>query len=749
MIASQSFRSGRNWLVWEEKHKPMSCLTGKMAGWNRNLASYNDAVQFCLNNAKDQYKLGFCFTEDSPFVGLDLDACRNPVTGDVADWADKFLRLMSPYTVLSNISVSGTGIKLILRCDETLKRGVRYFEEAGHGDHKPQAELFCDSKYFALTDFNASTVKDDAQSVNTTVLSRLMDFDVADTTVEISQASGGTTTPEELRDLLSKLDIMKFQTRDGWLKIMQASHHGTGGSGAGKEVFKAWSAGDEANYSESDIERDWNSLKANPNNPVTIGTIVHHIPVEDRPRRKVVDEFKAIEVPKTRLLPWLLNDADRNHSKLVEQFVEDTKTIRFVPQWNKYIAYVDGRWIPDESGCLMHSMVLEFFGDLSNRIPDTAAEERAKAVTWVSTLGNWNNTNAVLRQMKGVRSMVVNANDLNKNNHLLNFTNGTYDLDKDTFRPHDLNDYCTQQCTTNYVEGQTATKWIEAVGQIFGGDQQLVDYVRRLLGKSIYGGDANPTFNIFFGDGCNGKSTLVQTIGDLLGDYSCSLPSEVLDSRKDLHPTYLASLFGRRFTMFAELENGVPLAEGTVKKLTSSDEIEARRMYENSWSFQPTHTSIICTNHKPKIKGSDTGIWRRLRLIPFEVDLSDRVDLKLPEKLEREKAGIANWLIAGYRDYAANGMGECQAVTDATLDYREMEDEFGQVAKELFEHSIGSDLAPSEAHSHYVRNGGRYGRKTFITEMQRKGYNYVRKSVNGKRSFTFTDIKIVSEFGVL
>jgi len=382
-----------------------------------------------------------------------------------------------------------------------------------------------------------------------------------------------------------------------------------------------------------------------------------------------------------------------------------------------------------------------------DRIPETAPEERAKAVGWVSSLGNWNNTNAVLKQMKGVRTLVVNASDLNKNNHLLNFMNGTYDLEQDTFRPHDLNDLCTQQCTTNYVAGQTATRWIEAVGQIFGGDQELVNYVRRLLGKSVYGGDANPTFNIFFGDGCNGKSTVVQTIGNLLGDYSCSLPSEMLDNRKDLHPTYFAGLFGRRFAMFAELENGVPLAEGTVKKLTSVDEIEARRMHENGWTFTPTHTSIICTNHKPKIKGSDTGIWRRLRLIPFEVDLSDRVDLKLSEKLEREKAGIANWLIEGYRDYAKNGMGECKAVTEATKEYREMEDEFGQVIGELFEFEYGSRISASDAHSHYARSGGRYGRKTFITEMQRKGFKYSRKAVGGVRGFAFEDVKIVSEFG--
>lgn len=116
MIASQSFRSGRNWLVWEEKHRPMSALTGRQAGWNRNLAPYNEAVQFVLNNS-NTFNLGYCFTADQPFIGLDIDSCRNPATGEVQDWAARVIEALSPYTVLENVSVSGTGVKLIIRSE--------------------------------------------------------------------------------------------------------------------------------------------------------------------------------------------------------------------------------------------------------------------------------------------------------------------------------------------------------------------------------------------------------------------------------------------------------------------------------------------------------------------------------------------------------------------------------------------------------------------------------------------------------
>lgn len=735
---------GRNWLVWQEKHRPMSCLTGKQSGWNRNLSSWFEASQFILNSA-EKYHFGYCFSEEQPFVGLDIDACRNPVSGEIKDWAVKVIEALRPHTVLENISVSGTGVKLIVQCDENVKRAVRYVDSEGFGDHEPQIELFSNSKYFALTDFGVPDLKY-VSSVDVALLSRILDADIAEAPVKESKASGGETSPEELRELLSKLDVFEFQGRGEWLKIMQASHHATGGSEAGKDVFKKWSSGDEANYSESDVERDWGSLKLNAARPVTVGTIIAKISPEDRPRIKIEDEFEAIKAPATRKLTWLLRNDLRTHDNFVKQFTEEMETLRYVTEWGKWIVYSDGKWVLDASGHYKHRAVLDYVDDMRDRVPNTTPDEYEKALLWVSQLGNWNNTNAILKQLNG-SVLAVSSKRLEQNKHLLNFRNGTYDLGADKFRPHDLKDFCMQQCETDYVEGQVATKWIEAVGQIFGGDQELVTYVRRLLGKSLVGVDDSPTFNIFFGDGCNGKSTVVQTIGSLLGSYSCSLPSEMFDSRKELHPQYYAKLFGTRLAMFAEMESDVPLAEGSVKKLTSVDEIEARRMYEQSWSFTPSHTSVICTNHKPKVKGKDSGIWRRLRLIPFEVDLSDRKDVTLMQKLKGEYAGIANWLIEGYREYVKNGEGFSQAVSDATEEYRNDEDDFKDLADELFELVEVGVVSGADAHSHYQRSGGRLGRKSFITNMQRLGYEYKRVQHNGVRARRFTNVKFVSEFG--
>jgi len=741
-----SIKDHKNWLVWKEKHKPTSALTGKQAGWNRNLSTYAEAEQFCLYNKG--YQIGLCFSEDLPYIGLDLDACIG--SEGIEDWARDAILTLVDSMVIDNKSVSGTGIKVVLKCSAEVKRGVKYIDAEQHGDHKPQIELFSDNKYFALTSpFLISD--DDAQEVDLKVLSEVMGYDVSETAEATEAQPEGDTTPEELRKYLSKLDVLDYNTRDTWFKMMQAAHHGTGGSDEGREVFKEWSMGDPSQFNEAAFNNDWGSCKPKgKNRMVTIATMIAEIPREERPRIEPEQDFEVMPVVQGNLLPWLVNDSMRNHASVVGQMAQDPvgKICKFVSEWGKWIIYSDGIWVIDNSGCMFHSVVMDYVEGLKSRIPNTGGEESAKALGWISSLLNSNQTQGVIKQAKGQRGLAIKVADITENKYLLNFKNGTYDLKEDKFRAHSPEDFCFHQCDTNYVEGQEAPTWERVINDVFAGDLDLIRYVRRLMGLSITGDCSDPVFNIFYGDGCNGKSTMVQCIADLLGSYSGHLPSELLDSRKGLHPTYMAQLHNARLAIFAELEADVPLAESTVKKLTSQDTIEARRMRENPWFFKPTHTSIICTNHRPMIKGRDTGIWRRIRLVPFTVDLESRKDVTIPDRLREEFAGIANWLIQGYREFVAEGVGSCKAVDDATEMYRVDEDEFARVADDLFTHKAGNDLLVVDAFQSYVRTGGKLGRKKFCMEMQRVGHGKVRKAVNGSRPYVFENLMLAhKDFG--
>ncbi len=748
-----SIKLHKNWLVWKEKSQPVSALTGKSAGWNRNLATFAEAEQFCLSNPG--YQIGLCFSEDLPYIGLDLDACIGE--DGLEDWARNILHSFFEDRVISNDSVSGTGIKVVLKCSEKVKRGVKFIEAQQHGDHAPQVELFAPSegrggKYFALT--SPLHINDGAGEVDIRTLSEIMGYDVSEVAKPSKAPStSGDTTPEQLREVLSKLDVHNYDTRESWIKMLAASHHGTGGSEEGKEVFREWSMGDEANYSESDLQRDWASQNLEAANPITMGTMISQLPKEDWPERTPQQDFDIIEAPAStsRLLGWLLNDVTRNHSKVVEQLAVDTegKSIKFVPEWNEWIVFNGTKWVRDSKGAYIHQVVKDYITSLGERIPDMGdPEQGAKAAGWICSQLNFNQTNGIIRQARGERGFMVQLDEMPSTTHLLNFKNGTYDLEKDQFRGHEREDYIFHTCDTNYVEGQSAELWERVIDDIFAGDADLTSFLQRLLGYALNGDTSDPMFNIFYGSGANGKSTIVNTVAGLLGEYAKNLPSELFDKNKDLHPTYLATLRGARLAVVAECESDVHLAEATIKKVTSQDKIEARLMRQDPWTFTPSHTSVLCTNHLPTVKGSDRGIWRRLKCVPFEVDLSDRKDATIPARLVEEYAGIANWLLQGHRDYVANGIGTCAAVEKATASYREQEDEFRRTFEDIFTLAEDSSISVTDALQVYTASGGRLGRKKFVAEMTRMGYHQKRIRVNGAQPYGFEGLRItMHEFG--
>jgi putative DNA primase/helicase len=180
-----------------------------------------------------------------------------------------------------------------------------------------------------------------------------------------------------------------------------------------------------------------------------------------------------------------------------------------------------------------------------------------------------------------------------------------------------------------------------------------------------------------YGTGANGKSTFLNTIQEMLGaDYAMKAPSDLLlQKNSEGHPTQFADLAGKRFVSCIEASEGKRLAEAMVKELTGSDPVRARRMREDFWEFNPTHKIWLAANHKPTIRGTDYGIWRRIKLVPFTVMIPpDRQDKGLQEKLRREMAGILNWSVAGCLLWQREGLAEPQAVIDATSQYRQQED---------------------------------------------------------------------------
>ena len=252
--------------------------------------------------------------------------------------------------------------------------------------------------------------------------------------------------------------------------------------------------------------------------------------------------------------------------------------------------------------------------------------------------------------------MAVSRDELHADPMLLNCRNGVLDLRTGQLGPHEPDLLLTKMAGAAYrpdVDGETFGAFLEAIQP----QEAMRRFLARLLGHALEGRVVTHLLPIFFGTGANGKSTLIDAVIAALGDYGDAADPELLTARTyDAHPTGVADLFGLRVAILHESDHGRRLAEGTVKRLTGGDRLKARRMREDFWSFPPSHTFVMLTNHKPLVQGTDEGIWRRLRLVPFTVTIPvDERDEHLGEKLAAEADAVLAWLVAGHHDWKTSG----------------------------------------------------------------------------------------------
>ncbi len=276
----------------------------------------------------------------------------------------------------------------------------------------------------------------------------------------------------------------------------------------------------------------------------------------------------------------------------------------------------------------------------------------------------------------------VAPEELNANPWLLNVKNRTIDLKTGLIKTPDPADLITKSAPVIYNPNAVSSEWLSFLNKIFNGDQELIRFLQRAIGYSVTSSTKEQVMFICHGIGCNGKSTLLETISHLLGiDFAMEAPPELLMQRQQSqHPTELASLDGKRMVIASESGLGKALNEERVKSLTGSDSITARVMRGDFYTFEPTHKLWMQTNHRPNIKGTDYGIWRRIKLIPFNVKITEQEkDADLPTRLRSAESlsGILNWVLEGVRLWQDEGLGEAQAVSEATNEYQTTMDIIG------------------------------------------------------------------------
>lgn len=347
--------------------------------------------------------------------------------------------------------------------------------------------------------------------------------------------------------------------------------------------------------------------------------------------------------------------------------------LRYVPAWRRWLVWDGQRWAHDTTG-----QASRWAKVIARRMTTVAlAMEPADRPTLLAAQRG-ESSHSIAGQLSLASTeegIAVTPDELDADPFLLNCVNGVLDLRTGMLGPHDPKLLLTKMTGTAYypdAAGHEFAKFLERVQP----DAGMRAYLGRLTGQALPGWVAEHLLPIFYGPGANGKTTFVSAVDSALGDYAAPADPELLTARDfAAHPTGTADLFGLRLAILHESDQGRRLAEGTVKRLTGGDRIKARRMREDFWSFTPSHTFPMLTNHRPVVGGTDEGIWRRLRLVPWDIVIPpEERDENLGDKLAAEADAILSWLVAGYWDWCANGLADPEQVTVATSAYKNESD---------------------------------------------------------------------------
>ncbi|HSJ43620.1 MAG TPA: phage/plasmid primase, P4 family [Euzebyales bacterium] len=353
--------------------------------------------------------------------------------------------------------------------------------------------------------------------------------------------------------------------------------------------------------------------------------------------------------------------------------------LRYVPTWRRWLVWDGTRWVHDTTGQVARWMKITA-RRLTNAAYDIKDADKRRAALRTARRGESSaGVNGALALASTEDGVAIAPDQLDADPFLLNCVNGTLDLRTMELRDHDPADLLTKITGAAYRPDTKGTKFAAFLAKVQP-KEDMRKFLARLIGHALEGRVVEHLLPIFHGSGGNGKGTFVEATLYALGDYADAADPDLLTARTfDAHPTGVADLFGRRLAVLHESDQGRQLAEGTVKRLTGGDRVKARRMREDFWHFNPSHTFLMLTNHKPIVTGTDEGIWRRIRLVPWDVVIpTEEQDTELGDALRLEADAVLAWLVDGYRDWRDHGLNDPKVVTDATDAYRTESDAVGR-----------------------------------------------------------------------
>jgi P4 family phage/plasmid primase-like protien len=418
-----------------------------------------------------------------------------------------------------------------------------------------------------------------------------------------------------------------------------------------------------------------------------------------------------------------------------ERFVTDHGGgVRYCYPWASWLVWTGTRWERDETGKAQR-LAKETVRAIYREASEAEDEDRRKALAKHAARSE--SADKIRAMLELAKSEVpVSPDELDAEPFLLNAKNGTIDLRTGDLREHRREDLATKMAPVEYDPDARAPLWAATLERCLPAEE-LRRFFKKLCGYAMSGDVSEHVLPVLYGTGANGKSTILNALLSIAGDYGMQAAPDLLVAKKGGHPTEVADLFGMRLVASIEVEDGRRLAESLVKQLTGGDKVRARRMRQDFWQFDPTHKVFMAANHKPEVRGTDLGIWRRIRLIPFTETIAPTdQDKQLPEKLRSELAGILAWAVEGCIEWQREGLQAPAEVRKATGAYRSEMDVIGAFLADECEIGNGyktSFKAVYERYSEWCAEGGERpetGRK-FNARLKERGRFEGRRSGPG------------------
>lgn len=668
----QELKTLKCWVNADSSKIPKNPRTGKNAQSTNpdTWGTFDEAVEALTKYAADGISnIGFVFSKDNPYFGVDLDHCM-----DNTDFVDEFVETLQSYAEFSR---SGEGIHII--CKGKLPEGNR---------RKGGVEMYSEGRYFICTGrlYNPkyTQIKDCTESVKI-----LHNKYLPNTSLKIERKPVAEPVTLEDAEVIDKARAC----RSGASFAMLYSGQWEGFFPSQSEADLAlcnhlafWTGRDEAQMdrifrTSGLMRKKWDEKRGiETYGNITIGKACAAC-AEIYEANKYPDDtsiavrFFQKDGETTGAPSYDATDTGNAH-RLYDKY---GNSLKYSYNRKSWYYWTGKKWIIDECGEVKR-LADEICEDLKKEAWNIADEElQQAALKFARRTANSSAKEAMVKECQHLYDIPASPDMFDSYPEYLNCQNGVVNLRNGELMPHDSRMMMSKICGCEYdVKRRKPKRWLKFLDEITSGNKELQDYIQKCVGYSISGSNVEQCAYFLYGMGNNGKSTFLDTIADMLGDYASNAQPDTIMLQSRLGSsggganTDIARLKSARFVTCEEPTEGVRLNEGLLKQLTGGSKVTARFLYSNEFEFTPEFKIWVATNHKPVIRGTDVGIWRRIKLIPFEVNIAkDKVDKNLKYKLRQEFPQILAWAVEGFMRWQLEGMNDPETVLEATKDYKQ------------------------------------------------------------------------------